>query len=269
MAADRVESAVETAVSLPVISSLGAAALVGVGLWRFVRPPPPAVLVWMPAVLVGGLVAGHDAERYLGEPIPRFRWVSLMPVVLALAAYTGAVLHSRNRRRQDWITAADATLYQAIAAIGITLCVPETKGLLLVVGPLLVAAVVAWLGWVRPSSTVELLAIGLLLAWITTVDGQSRGSALVGASACLAAAGLLPFWAGRTRVLQGEGPDRVERCVQLAVYGLTILICSRVAGIHPSVEPAVGIAMASLAGAGVVLAARDRRARPVAPGRSG
>jgi hypothetical protein len=270
---EQFQGAVATATSLPVAGALVVAVVLAFGLWRFVRPPGPAALIWGPAVVIGGLIGGHDVGRYLGEPIRGFRRGSLVPIGLALLLYIGslAVAAIGPKRRGDRSLADDNTAHLAIAAVGITLCVPETHGLLRVIAPLVVAAAAVRLGWVRPSSAPELVAAATFLALISVVDGQCRGSAVVGASACLAAAGLMGLWSGRSLAPSGDGSRRSDRWVELAIFSATVLICSRVAVVHGSLWPAVAVSVAALVGGPVVLLVWDRASRgaPGAPGAAG
>jgi hypothetical protein len=177
-------------------------------------------------------------------------------LALGVAAVAGAALWGRRPPGAS----AGLSLVVAGAGLGIFLCVPETGLLRLIFGPLLVAGAAAWLGRLRPFGPLEVVLVAASLAWLAALDSQTRGSGIVGASACLMTAALMPLgWPDRPTPNALDRPDR-PAVLAMAVVAATILACSRLAGIVSSTALALALAGLSLtAGAAGLWWGRRRR----------
>ncbi len=258
------------------------AALVLSALSALARRRLPAWTVYGPAMALAVALAVHrasfEADRYRRWPMANAAPGPVAALALGVAAVAGAALWGRRHPGAS----AGLSLVVAGAGLGIFLCVPETGLLRLIFGPLLVAGAAAWLGRLRPFGPLEALLLAASLAWIAALDGQTRGSGIVGASACLMTAALMPLgWPDRPTPKALDWPDRPApqalgwpdrpapnaldwpdqpAVLAMAVVAATILACSRLAGIVSSTALALALAGLSLtAGAAGLWWGRRRR----------
>ena len=175
--------------------------------------------------------------------------------------------------------AADVDRFHARAGLGpvllsvtVTGCyvtLPDTEFIATLLG---VALPLTLLGFPVALATLGsgiYVALGLL-AWVAAVEGRGRGSAVVGAFACLGVLAIEPplrrALGSRARVLKSPCSG-----LTLAVIGLQVgivLVTSRIAGLEPSATRAGVISLGAwIAGAGVLaLLLYQRPPRPHAAG---
>lgn len=216
--------------------------------FRFRRSEIIAVV----GVAAGYRVARPDLGRYLD---PTERIDSWMPVLALLAVVAVAATAAWSSRRPE--SGSTLTIAIALATVGVFLCVPETGVLRFVVPPAVLVGPAVWLGVIRPLAPWAVVLIGGGLAWLSVVDGHTRGSAVVGAAACLATVVLVPL-IGRGAASRERGPAGDHQVgialaehpvlVGQAVLAVAVIGCARWAGLQESTTVAV-------AQAGVVLAA--------------
>lgn len=227
----------------------------------------PAVVVWASAPAAVLAITGYGFETYLGQPIRPFDARSVAPAAVGLAAL---MLPLAGGARGGLTASRAATLAPmiAVSAIGVMLCVPETGGLRLLVGPLVLAAAASARRWTGLWSPWEVIAAGTMLTWIAAVDGRTRWSAIIGAAACVGAVGLIPLaagWAGPPgRVGRSSRTDRSGSSHHsiLAIHLIVVLICSRIAGVARSTTFSIGMAATAVLAAMVaawVLGRPDRQ----------
>jgi hypothetical protein len=141
----------------------------------------------------------------------------------------------------------------AITVAGAYVTVPETKRLLLMVGA---AAALPLHGW--PIAVAALGRAGVyaatgLVLWASTLDGISRLSSIVGATACLGLFVVEPvarvLAGGRSPVaaLPARWPAPVTAIVVSAVHAALVFVAARVAGLRQDTGEAVVIIAAAFA----------------------
>ncbi len=196
--------------------------------------------------IAGGLVASDGSfERY---NVVGTRWYStrILAAIVVLVLVVGLI------RLAVWAQASlmisvEVSAAVAGASLGIFLCVPETDLLRLVPAALALPTVAMLAGRLRPFGPLAVALISSGLGWMIVIDGVARGSAAVGALACLAAPLLLPLAHGWR--LDRRGPSRTTGSFatwHLVVLGTVILGCSRIAGLRASAELAIVWAAAFL-----------------------
>lgn len=228
--------------------------------FRFRRSEIIAVV----GVAAGYWVARPDLGPYLD---PTERIDSWMRVLAALAVVAVAATAAWSSRRTG--SGSSLTIAITLATVGVFLCVPETGVLRFVVPPAILVGPAVWLGLIRPLAPWAVVLIGGGVAWLSVVDGHTRGSAVVGAAACLATVALVPL-IERTAASEEEsaasgkgGPARHDQVgiavaehpvlVGQAVLGLAVIGCARWAGLQQSTTVAVVQAGLVLAGAAALL----------------
>jgi hypothetical protein len=233
----------DAGVLVSVVAALAVVLAAGVA-----RLKVPAVLVWLPPVVVAAEIAAVDGDHYLRLTVAGYQWWTGPVMALALAAF---VVAARSLPAHP-ASASTLSVFMAAATAGVFLCVPETMLLRLLPGPVIIAAAAVVVGKVRPVGFAGALALAAALSWITIVDGQSRGSAVIGGGACLAAAWLMPIALRKRPEPLGTGPLG-RRAFVPAVLVAAVLACSRLAaGIDSAIGALVAI-VAVLAVAAAVL----------------
>jgi hypothetical protein len=232
------------------ISVVAAIALVAAAV--VVEIKVPALLVALAPVVLAAQITRVDVEHYVSLPVPWYQWWTGPAIALALGAFGLAA-----RSVPATVAGRSAlTVFTAAVAAGVFLCVPETMLLRLVPGPMAVVAVGVVAGWIRPFGVAGALVLAAMLGWIAIVDGQIRGSAIVGAGACLVAASLLPLAlgpaAGRRAPVPGGGPAW-GWLPRLGVPVLAVVLCARLAGTLGSTAAAVVTAALVIGAAAGVL----------------
>jgi hypothetical protein len=182
----------------------------------------PWWLPWATPLVAAVLAAWLDVGHYFQLPDSFRSWSG--PLVAAAVAALALALRSLPAGRPAELA---LTHYAAAAATGVFLCVPETMLLRLLPGPLVVLAVAATAGWVKPLRPTGALALALLLGWVTVRDGQARGASIVGGAACLAAVWLVPLVVRADRPAGRGDRDRLRRAACPAAMILAVLACSR------------------------------------------
>ena len=245
-----------------VVAAVVLVALAGFATSRFRQ----AELVLLAGVAAGLVVARPTARRYAQLADRADTWMVVLLLLAVIVVVAAVSWSSSVPSMQD---AFSVTL--ALAALGVFLCVPETGVLRFVTPPIVIAGLAAGLGVVRPFPPWIVIATTIGLAGLSVVDGRTRGSAIVGAAACLVAMALLPLVsAGATALrlrpsIAGAGRSSglhvlVDR--RLLVVAVAVFACSRWAGLQSSAITAfvqAGLVLAVAAAVLLWLGPSDRR----------
>ncbi len=201
--------------------------------------PVPAAVVWAPSVLAGALLV-RDSSDTGGAPVSG--WMIAVTATAVLVVGVGIWVADQWGAPSRSLAHGGRTVHVAVAVIGVALCVPETVRVVIAVGPALLTVAAMWKGLVAPLSRPEVVVAISLLAWVGLIDGSYRPSAVVGSAACIAAVGLL----APTGSTDGKRSPAPSQLAIHAVFLVTVLVCSRVAGIAASTGYAVSVALISL-----------------------
>ncbi|MGI9611729.1 MAG: hypothetical protein ACR2QO_02380 [Acidimicrobiales bacterium] len=251
--AEDAEQAVRLIAQPPVLLSVvGAVALLVAGRQRTKHgSAPPSSVAFAIPVAVAAVAAGVDPDRYLFVERRNSIWNDLGPalgLLVAVAFVLLVVMLAQVARFEG--TRKELAVALAFSAIGIFLCVPETGLARVVVAPVVLVSVGSVLGWLQPPGPRTVVGIAGLAALIVAVDGQTRGSAIIGGSACLAAAGFVAAlgW-GRRRAKDDKGSLQWSVGASgsvLAIIAVVTAICSLIAGVDPSASFAAVVASVAL-----------------------
>ena len=225
-----------------------------------------AELVLLAGVAAGFVIARPTARRYTQLADRADTWMVVL-LLLAVVVVVAAVGWSSSVPSvQD---AFSVTL--AFAAAGVFLCVPETGVLRFVMPPIVIAGLAAGLGFVRPLPPWVVVATTTGLAGLSVVDGRTRGSAIVGAAACLVAMALLPLVSAGANAIGRRPPTEVTGSIsgpqlladrRLLIVAAAVFACSRWAGLQSSAITAfvqAGLVLALAAGVLLWLGSSGRR----------
>ena len=225
-----------------------------------------ADLVLLAGVAAGVVVARPTVRRYAQLADRADTWMVVLLVLAAIVVVAAVGWSSSVPSMQD---AFSVTL--ALATLGVFLCVPETGVLRFVMPPIVIAGLAAGLGLLRPFPPWVVIATTIGLAGLSVVDGRTRGSAIVGAAACLVAMALLPLvTAAATAIGLRPSPEGAGRSSglelladrRLLVIAVAVLACSRWAGLQSSAITAfvqAGLVLAVAAGVLLWLGPSSRR----------
>jgi hypothetical protein len=232
---------------LPVVAGLGGAIVIALALQFLPLAARRSELIVMAGVLVGWPASSARSWSYLSWPE-----AGGVSILVAIGALLLVVLAALAAAGNDPTARATPTL--AVASIGCYLCVPETTALRLVPLPFALAGLGVVAGRLRPLCGPGILAGAAGLAWVSVIDGQTRWASVIGAVGCIGSVALLrrrasgrsePWsWAWAERPATGRG--LAQATIEPAVVAGVTVVCSRVAGIQPSVEAAAPVTVATV-----------------------
>lgn len=198
-----------------------------------------AVIIAGPAVALGFLTG-----------VPQ-RWPSRVGLVGFVVVAWFAVT------RQDSATGLTPQLL-AISTVGLFFTIPSTDEAVILLAALPVVVIPAVTRFIPMGYGGSAAFIGLF-SWIAVVGGVARPPSIVGALAGLGVIWVEPVltYFGHFAVPGGRDDWR-DRRILLAAQGVTVAICSRVAGLQIRTGPAVLLAVVGLVVGGSLLFTRRR-----------
>ncbi|MDH3679521.1 MAG: hypothetical protein OEV40_06160 [Acidimicrobiia bacterium] len=224
----------DRSVLLSIVVGVAVLAVNGLLPARLRRSETVAVL----GIAAGFWVAAPDVDRYRELPARFPEW---MVPVLALAVVAVGVAVAATAR--SGTSRPNLTVAVALATAGVFLCVPETGVVRFVVGPMVLVGLSVGIGLARPLASFAVLVAVAGLAWLALIDGHTRGSAVVGAAACIGAVAFVPLIERASWSADGvppvdwrsaaASPDRAVLAGH-GVLAFAVLACSRWAGIQRS-----------------------------------
>jgi hypothetical protein len=245
---------------------------------RHSDPLPGNVVRGLVFLFVAGLLAGALAHwwrplAYTGlvfaipgavllktnTGLPDVHWVGTLVVVTAVLGGTLVADFDRRYHARGW-----PVVMYVVSVVGVYFTVPDTERALVLLG---VAVPLLLLGW--PVALASLGTSGAYpavgaLAWMAAFEGLGRLSAIVGSVACLGLFVVEPLY----RLCKRNAPNLFDALPQKSwvvipvafVHLALVFVGSRVAGVRATVGRAVGLAVAELAVALVLLALVDGEA---------
>lgn len=227
------DAGVLASLAVAVLLVLASVAVPGLGRRRAVAGVIAAL-----AVGAGLAVSDISLERYELDGVRWYStrlWVAIA-VVVVVVGLTALAAWARDRP----VASKELSAVLAGASLGIFLCIPETDLLRLAPAALAVPTIAMLAGLLRPFGALAVALIASALGWMIVVDGVARGSAAVGALACLAVPMLLPLAHGWTSDRRRSAPPTSPfDAGRLVTLGIVVLGCSRIAGLRASAGLAI------------------------------
>ena len=215
----------------------------------YIRPIPRSLLLGLAFLAIAGFVSSWAKRRVpsgiafavpgayiiaFGSDIPVRPWVLWL-------VFGAIVLGSVLAANFDWrhMDSGLVALLLAMTLGGVFLTVPDTEGILVLLGA---AVPVLTLAWPRPLVRLGFGAFPLIgiLMWVIAWGGRGRESSIVGAVACLGVLLVEPVEARLKR--RSLPPPAVAITV---IHVVLLLIVARIAGVQAA--PGMAAAIATLA----------------------